>query len=530
MKEEIKRVIGRERYEECLKAATVNRDTLGEILRDNRDSAIGRKYSFSDIKDPDEFRKRVPISDYDDFADDIADDLDGKKHLLSSYPVITHACTSGSSSKRKKLIPVTDKMLSSYAQDPDLYIEQILRENGGKRFHVNVFRTELHGAWNDPVMMSVYYRNKWESNLADEKTYVGGSRLLFGENPGDTAFAKAYAALLTEDIVVLETVFQYDFLPFFRYIEENWQLLVDTAKKGSIPDSVSLSKQIREELEAFTVRSGRLQKIEAECKKGFKGIAKRLWPSLRLLSGISSRAFFAEEAMMEYYGGDIPRYFFLYGSSEFYYGNPVAENSYGYVLMPRHNFFEFLPFDEEDDSEDTLLPEQLEEGKLYEVIVTTYGGLYRYRTFDIIKVTGFIGESPVAEFVTRKGLALNLVGEKTSLEQLELAVHELKNNGIRVESYCFAADMKTTPGRYLVALEIPEGEMPDADNISEQIDALIKQQNWDYEDLRNLNELGAPGVLLFDPKDFRVFMEKNGLTGGHEKPKHIAPGGFMHET
>ncbi len=48
------------------------------------------------------------------------------------------------------------------------------------------------------------------------------------------------------------------------------------------------------------------------------------------------------------------------------------------------------------------------EDKLYEVVLTTYDGLYRYRTQDIITVTGHYYTLPtwqiVGRFVCSKGL------------------------------------------------------------------------------------------------------------------------------
>lgn len=61
-------------------------------------------------------------------------------------------------------------------------------------------------------------------------------------------------------------------------------------------------------------------------------------------------------------------------------------------------------------------------GALYEPVLTTFSGLYRYRTGDVVRVTGFLGESPIVEFVLRRNLFLNVAGEKMSVFQAERAV------------------------------------------------------------------------------------------------------------
>ena len=56
------------------------------------------------------------------------------------------------------------------------------------------------------------------------------------------------------------------------------------------------------------------------------------------------------------------------------------------VLSLQSHFFEFAPATEPTDR--TCLAHELSIGKRYGVIVTTGGGLYRYRTGDIVTVEG----------------------------------------------------------------------------------------------------------------------------------------------
>jgi len=40
-------------------------------------------------------------------------------------------------------------------------------------------------------------------------------------------------------------------------------------------------------------------------------------------------------------------------------------------------------------------------GKQYELVVTTYEGLYRYRSEDIVEISGFSGSTPKYKFIRR---------------------------------------------------------------------------------------------------------------------------------
>ena len=70
----------------------------------------------------------------------------------------------------------------------------------------------------------------------------------------------------------------------------------------------------------------------------------------------------------------------------------------------------------------TLFGEELEKGLLYELVITTLSGLYRYRIGDVVKVVRFHNKCPVIEFQYRQGQLLNMRSEKTTETMLYEAV------------------------------------------------------------------------------------------------------------
>ena len=515
---------------DCENAGEINRDTLMTILRENRDTEFGRKYGFAGIADADAYRRTVPIMDYEDYAEDIMRMRAGETNILTAYPLYGYANTSGTSGGSRKWIPFTLRRLEIFGEDPDRYVTGILKEKGGKRLYLSVFRTNPDEPFDGLVITGIYYRYRYLSGRMDMDSYVGGRELFFDRDPGDVLFAKAYSALTEKNITVMESVFQYDYLQFFTYIETHWKELLDVMRTGKIPEEIVLSDSIRRKLSSLPVTGERIRELETEFQKGFEGIAGRIWPGLSALSGVSNPAFFAEEEKLIFYVGGIARNHYAYAASECYFGNAAAENCSRYAMMPRHKFFEFLPCDSNgNDLEEaqTVLPEETEIGKLYELIITNYGGLYRYRMNDIIRVVDFCGQSPIVEFVMRRGMALNIDGEKVTLHQIEESVRELKNAGIEVETYCFTRNENKIPGRYLAALVLKAGSTVKEEEVSARIDASLKRQNWDYEDLRNMNALAAPDVRFLSMEAYQKTMERSGLTAGQSKPKHIAPNGLI---
>lgn len=76
-------------------------------------------------------------------------------------------------------------------------------------------------------------------------------------------------------------------------------------------------------------------------------------------------------------------------------------------LALRSHFFEFL----QEDGQ-ILLAHQLNLRRVYEVLLTTGGGFYRYRLGDLVQVDGFVGDCPSLTFLGRRGGVVDHCGEK----------------------------------------------------------------------------------------------------------------------
>lgn len=81
----------------------------------------------------------------------------------------------------------------------------------------------------------------------------------------------------------------------------------------------------------------------------------------------------------------------------------------GCVVSYLSHFYEFI-----NQNGNVFLLNELEKEKEYTVVLTTSGGLYRYNTHDIVKVTGFYYKLPIIEFIGRDNNVLDFFGEKIS--------------------------------------------------------------------------------------------------------------------
>lgn len=84
----------------------------------------------------------------------------------------------------------------------------------------------------------------------------------------------------------------------------------------------------------------------------------------------------------------------MYGSSEAMMSVPM-EFGVPYGVLASFGFFaEFLPL----DGGEPVTAWQVKDGEYYEILLTTYSGLYRYNLHDIVRICGFMGTTPKIEF------------------------------------------------------------------------------------------------------------------------------------
>ena len=97
------------------RAHTVQRDALFRKISSCADTRFGRDHDFARIQTVEQFRKNVPISNYEYAAPYITDVAEGRIEALfpSTEKILAFACTTGTTGK-PKLNPVTRTWMSEY--------------------------------------------------------------------------------------------------------------------------------------------------------------------------------------------------------------------------------------------------------------------------------------------------------------------------------------------------------------------------------------------------------------------------------
>ena len=92
----------------------INLKLLDTIIDDNKNTEYGKKYNFSEIKNLDDYKKNVPLSEYDDYESYIRRMYDdGENNILTAYLIVGYLYTSGSENFIQKKVPLTIKCLEN---------------------------------------------------------------------------------------------------------------------------------------------------------------------------------------------------------------------------------------------------------------------------------------------------------------------------------------------------------------------------------------------------------------------------------
>ena len=508
---------------------------LLSLMQKNADTEYGKKYGFKDIITFDEYRERVPLSDYDDYEPYVDRMIAGEQNLITYKKINKYIQTSGSAG-RPKLIPLCGKAIWNF---------QIMGFCAPLGSTLNYYknRNEQMPGQHSFLTIEVVNRDLPNGNTASclsaipfnllrpiaQFFSVTPKAILYPEQPENTDmnYVKLRFALENSKVTALTAALVTYLESMFEYLEKNWQVLVEDIEKGTISESVRCPEELRKKLlKKCKPNPERAAELRAEFEKGFDTpIGPRIWPHLAWTSAMRSGALALYAEKLKYYCGDLPFNNTGYAASESLMAMPLEMSALDAVLLPKSCLFEFLPVDAPDGTK-TLLMDELEVGKEYEVIITNLAGLYRYRMYDVVRVTGFYQKTPKVEFLYRSNLVLNITGEKTTQQMLDWAVERAcKEVGLSYSRFCVRGVMQQGTAPYYDVLIEPLNETnADLSALALALDDALRQSNL-YIDVRRREDVLAPTqVHLLHKGTFDAYtdsLRQQGVNVNQVKPVTI---------
>ena len=190
----------------------------------------------------------------------------------------------------------------------------------------------------------------------------------------------------------------------------------------------------------------------------------------------------------------------------------------GFVTLPligresclpalRSHFFEFLP----DGKGEALLLHQLESGRSYSLVITTAGGLYRYRLQDMVMVEGFHNDVPLFRFAGKEECISDHYGEKLHEDHVRRSLQEATERAALQPLFAMLALDEQHPPAYALYIEAPKTNDLELRRVGEMLDDLLGM-NCQYRYCRDLGQLAPVRVFRINNNGHESYLRRcNGL-------------------
>ena len=451
--------------------------TLLYLLDHGRDTLYGNKFGFENIHNEKDFSSRVPVAAYEDlrpYLDEII--LHNKQNVLWDSPVKWFAMSSGTTEDKSKYIPVTKESL----------------------FNGN-YRAGYH-------MLGMYAVHHPDTSFVLGKTMVmGGSQQV--NQIGGNIFTGDISAILMKNLprVVKK-----------RRTPEEVALLPDWEDKIEQLTQYAINTDIRALVGVPSWMLVLLKKIVEDTGKTIPGI----WPQIEVFfhGGVSFTPF--KEQYEKIIQSSRMRYWETYNASEGFFGVQFSPNSKDMLLMLDNEvYYEFLPSEEWDKDEPRAVPlEGVEVGKQYSILITTSGGLWRYKLGDTLTFTST--DPYLFKLTGRTKQFINAFGEELIVDNADKAIEvACKTTGAKIIEYTAAPVYfnENHNGAHEWLIEF-ETEPDDLNKFIYSLDESLKQLNSDYEAKRSYNlSLDIPIVKSLSRGTIYAWMKQRDKIGGQNK-------------
>jgi hypothetical protein len=461
-----------------MQPARVQQHWLEHLVQTARNTRFGKDHGFEAIRTYDDFRKQVPVRDYEMLKSYVEQVVHGEPDVLWTGKPAYFAKTSGTTSGTK-YIPLSKESVPYHINSARNALLSYVHETGNSAF--------LDG---NLIFLS-------GSPELDEKAGIKTGRLSGIVNhhvPGylRTNQKPSYATNCIEDW------------------EEKLEKIIDE----TIDANMTLISGIPPWVQMY------FDRIQARTGKKIKDVFPNF--SVFVYGGVNFEPYRAklEESM----GRKIDS-IETYPASEGFIAYQDSQREAGLLLLLNHGiFYEFIPAEEYfNDNPTRLSIEEVELGKNYAVIMNTNAGLWGYSIGDTVK---FVSKNPYRILVTgRIKHFISAFGEHVIGEEVEKAMKATCVQYPEVELTEFTVAPQVTPAAGLPHHEwfIEFANPPrDLAAFSLELDNQMRRLNVYYDDLITGNILRTLTIVPVRKNGFIDYMKSLGKLGGQNKVPRLS--------
>ena len=444
------------------------------LLKTAKNTVFGKDHLFEKIHTYDDFKKQVPIRDYEELRTYIDRVVQGESDVLWKGLPLYFAKTSGTTSGAK-YIPLTKESMP---------------------FHIKAARNAiLH-----------YIAETGKADFVDGKMiFLQGSPMMEEKNGIKQGRLSGIVAHYVPNYL------QKNRLPKWETnCIEDWENKVDAIVEETINQKMSVISGIPPWVQMYFER--------LQAKSGKK--IGELFPnfSLFIYGGVNYEPY---RARFEQLIGRKVDSIELFPASEGFFAYQDSQKEKGMLLLLNSGiFYEFIKTDDffnENPKRITIKDVELDVN--YVLIVSTNAGLWAYNTGDTVIFTSL---KPYRVIVSgRIKHFISAFGEHVIGSEVEKALQEavLQTDGVQVNEFTVAPNITPKEGglpyhQWLIEFENPP---ENAENFSHKIDQALQKQNSYYYDLIQGKVLQPLKITVLKKGTFNDFMKSQGKLGGQNK-------------
>jgi len=458
------------------------RQVLQDLVSAGQYTELGRKYHFAKLFTLKEFKKKVPIHEYDDIKPCINRMMQGEDNILWNTPVKWFAKSSGTTSDKSKFIPISNESL-----------------------------TENHFKASKDVLTNYYNNFPGSELLTGKGLVIGGSHQLNKLNE-EIQYGDLSAVLMQNS-------------PFWgQWIRtpelsvallDEWENKIEQLAQTTSNENVT---------SLAGVPTWTLILLKRILKIKNKQTIKEVWPNLELYinGGVSFIPY--KEQFDKIIGAKI-NYLEIYNASEGFIAAQVKPDDDGLLLFTEHGiFYEFMPVEEYGkENPNTIGLKDVQLNKNYALVISTTGGLWRYLIGDTVIFTSI---NPYKIKVSgRLKHYMNAFGEEVIVDNTDKAIAAAcEKTSAMVSDYTAApvyfSENNNGAHEWLIEFE----KQPD--NITAfiyELDNALKDVNSDYEAKRHKDiALRLPIIHVLPKGTFNEWLKSKSKLGGQHKVPRLS--------
>ena len=456
---------------------------FNSLIHSGQFTEFGRKFDFQRINHIKDYKKNIPVHDYDDLKPYIQKMMEGGQNVLWNSPISWFAKSSGTTSDKSKFIPVSNESL----------------EDGHYKSAKDV--------------LALYYRNFPQSGILTGKCLTLGGSHQINQLNADSYYGDLSAVMIQNMSYFTQLIRTPE--PAIALMSE-WEEKINKMAESTIREDVTMIAGVP----TWTI---------VLIKRIFEITGKTnlhdIWPNLELYmhGGVNFTPY--ENQFKQLITSPKMHYLETYNASEGFFAAQDVIGRDGLLLFLNHGiFYEFMPLEEQGkEFPETLQLEEVEIGKNYALVISTNSGLWRYIIGDTIQ---FVSVNPYRIKVSgRLKHFINAFGEEVIVDNADYAISRACGEcNATVNDYTAAPVYfsKEANGCHQWVIEFSQAPN-DVNLFAHKLDIALQSINSDYEAKRHKSiALSEPKISVVPNGTFGNWLKSKGKLGGQHKVPRLS--------